>query len=324
MGCSVSSNPQITGRATANPRRAPAEIGLRKPKNRWRSADRKRMSALAFMATLPPKSRLSILPMRLGSTALATERVERRLAAILAADVAGYSRLMGADAPGTLQASRAGAPRCLAKDKVPAADTAQPPKHGGSHRPLDRRAHASRGVADGRKTMAGRVGYGLIPGSEFCWLLGQHSVRGCRPLRARERRGGIVQPIPWYGSTHQARAITLRTILGTVTRNAVLTFAKLKPTKMACAHGQIHDEGKKGFQRLHRLRCVCNIMPEVSAISDRLGILRSLAVTAISRSAANAVAIAARRCAAATSTAGYSQSGQWMQTAYAADTSGYG
>jgi len=30
------------------------------------------------------------------------ERVERRLAAILAADVAGYSRLMGADEEGTL------------------------------------------------------------------------------------------------------------------------------------------------------------------------------------------------------------------------------
>jgi adenylate cyclase len=40
--------------------------------------------------------------MRLGSTALATERVVRRLAAILAADVAGYSRLMGADEEGTL------------------------------------------------------------------------------------------------------------------------------------------------------------------------------------------------------------------------------
>src|SRR5262249_3325264 len=40
--------------------------------------------------------------MRLGSTALATARVERRLAAILAADVAGYSRLMGADEEGTL------------------------------------------------------------------------------------------------------------------------------------------------------------------------------------------------------------------------------
>jgi class 3 adenylate cyclase len=30
------------------------------------------------------------------------ERVQRRLAAILAADVAGYSRLMGADEEGTL------------------------------------------------------------------------------------------------------------------------------------------------------------------------------------------------------------------------------
>src|SRR6266853_1726808 len=39
--------------------------------------------------------------MRLGSTALATERVERRMAAILAADVAGYSRLMSADEEGT-------------------------------------------------------------------------------------------------------------------------------------------------------------------------------------------------------------------------------
>ena len=37
-----------------------------------------------------------------GAPLLATERVERRLAAILAADVAGYSRLMGADEEGTL------------------------------------------------------------------------------------------------------------------------------------------------------------------------------------------------------------------------------
>src|SRR5262252_4276295 len=39
--------------------------------------------------------------MRSRSTALATERVERRLAAVLAADVVGYSRLMGADEEGT-------------------------------------------------------------------------------------------------------------------------------------------------------------------------------------------------------------------------------
>src|ERR1700730_6100419 len=39
--------------------------------------------------------------MRLGSAALATGCLDRRLAAILAADVAGYSRLMGADEEGT-------------------------------------------------------------------------------------------------------------------------------------------------------------------------------------------------------------------------------
>ncbi len=42
--------------------------------------------------------------MRFGSAALAIERVERRLAAILAADIAGYSRLIGVDEGGTLQA----------------------------------------------------------------------------------------------------------------------------------------------------------------------------------------------------------------------------
>src|SRR5215469_10769426 len=45
--------------------------------------------------------------MRLGSTALATGRAERRLAAILAADVAGYSRLMGTHEEGTLAGLKA-------------------------------------------------------------------------------------------------------------------------------------------------------------------------------------------------------------------------
>ena len=38
---------------------------------------------------------------------MATERAERRLAAILAADVVGYSRLMGADEEGTLATLKA-------------------------------------------------------------------------------------------------------------------------------------------------------------------------------------------------------------------------
>src|SRR6202007_68834 len=53
------------------------------------------------------QSRYSIRPTRLENAALATERVERRLAAILAADVAGYSRLMSADEEGTHERLRA-------------------------------------------------------------------------------------------------------------------------------------------------------------------------------------------------------------------------
>ena len=37
---------------------------------------------------------------------MAIERVQRRLAAIVAADVAGYSRLMGVDEEGTLSAMK--------------------------------------------------------------------------------------------------------------------------------------------------------------------------------------------------------------------------
>ena len=48
---------------------------------------------------------------------MANERVERRLAAILAADVAGYSRLMGRDEEGTLAAPQ-GLPRELIDPKI--------------------------------------------------------------------------------------------------------------------------------------------------------------------------------------------------------------
>ncbi len=42
-----------------------------------------------------------------GEATVSEERVERRLAAILAADVAGYSRLMGQDDAGVLARLRA-------------------------------------------------------------------------------------------------------------------------------------------------------------------------------------------------------------------------
>jgi adenylate cyclase len=54
-----------------------------------------------------PEPKLRPHAERVGDTEMSKEQVERRLAAILAADVAGYSRLMGADEEGTLAAFRA-------------------------------------------------------------------------------------------------------------------------------------------------------------------------------------------------------------------------
>ena len=49
---------------------------------------------------------------------MAEERVERRLAAILAADVAGYSRLMGVDEEGTLAALKSCCRQSLLDPKI--------------------------------------------------------------------------------------------------------------------------------------------------------------------------------------------------------------
>jgi class 3 adenylate cyclase len=52
--------------------------------------------------SLPPALKLDLV-----STEVWDSRVKRRLAAILAADVAGYSRLIGNDEEGTLAALKA-------------------------------------------------------------------------------------------------------------------------------------------------------------------------------------------------------------------------
>jgi hypothetical protein len=58
---------------------------------------RKGIPALAFLLECTRRGDNSFGPSGFGSTALAMKRVERRLAAILAADVAGCSRAMGED-----------------------------------------------------------------------------------------------------------------------------------------------------------------------------------------------------------------------------------
>ena len=55
---------------------------------------------------------LRVLRSLKASANMAEERVQRRLAAILAADVVGYSRLMEADEAGTLAALKARRARC--------------------------------------------------------------------------------------------------------------------------------------------------------------------------------------------------------------------
>jgi adenylate cyclase len=61
------------------------------------------MAVLVFTIRMLPRADNPFGPCGLfGSTALATERVERRLAAILTADVAGLRRLMRVDEEGTL------------------------------------------------------------------------------------------------------------------------------------------------------------------------------------------------------------------------------
>jgi class 3 adenylate cyclase len=85
-----------------------------------------------------------------------SERVERRLTAILAADVAGYSRLMGAGEEGTLAALKA--IRCDVGDPPPRAGEG---RNGGApisaaHRPSSAHGGRKRGRrAGGRRSAAG-------------------------------------------------------------------------------------------------------------------------------------------------------------------------
>ena len=90
--------------------------------------------------------------------------------------------------------------------------------------------------------MTGRIASGLFPGVAIFLAVGGALGQGIRPLRTNKRLSGIARPMMSYGSTHQARIITLRAILGTVARSAVVTFAKLRPTKTACARGQVQNE----------------------------------------------------------------------------------
>jgi len=64
-------------------------------------------ASLGDSITSSTRIRFSVRTTNFGRYALTAERVDRRLAAVLTADVAGYSRLMGADEVGTLAVLKA-------------------------------------------------------------------------------------------------------------------------------------------------------------------------------------------------------------------------
>ena len=98
--------------------------------------------------------------------------------------------------------------------------------------------------------MTGRGSYGLFLGVAMFFAVGAALGQGMQTFMNEPAAHGIARPTPLYGLTHQARIITLRATAGTVERSAVLTFAKLRPTKTACARGLVQNE-RSGRSPLH-------------------------------------------------------------------------
>ena len=86
--------------------------------------------------------------------------------------------------------------------------------------------------------MARRIAYGLFPGVAILLVVGTALGQGMQTFKNEQ----AARPTPSYGSTQRARTITLRGALGTVAHSAVLTCAKLRPTKTACVLGQVQNE----------------------------------------------------------------------------------
>src|SRR6516165_4432996 len=88
----------------------PSQRGARRTQShacRRPQTDHRRLSRLCSLYSTGSSRALNHWPAPRRPTGMSGEHVERRLAAILAVDVAGYSRLMGEDEEGTLAALRA-------------------------------------------------------------------------------------------------------------------------------------------------------------------------------------------------------------------------
>ena len=142
------------------------------------------------MIILPRRRRCIAGLVRVGSRArreraMEQPRVERRLAAVLAADVAGYSRLIGADEEDTLARLKA--------ESLPAVapGSSAPPRRATSGSPAHRlrpRFHADRGGPAGRA----RRPVGLIRDqARIAREFVERRQPGCRPRRLTQRHRAI-------------------------------------------------------------------------------------------------------------------------------------
>src|SRR6516165_7767127 len=115
MGRPRLARPAALGRSDAGQsrRQRPSRPSRRGPRRAWSStcdrpqADHRRLSRVRSLHGTGSSRTLRHRPAPGWSARMSGGRVERRLAAILAVDVAGYSRLMGEDEEGTLAALRA-------------------------------------------------------------------------------------------------------------------------------------------------------------------------------------------------------------------------
>ena len=98
--------------------------------------------------------------------------------------------------------------------------------------------------------MAGRIGFWLFLAAAILLAVDAALGQGMQTFTSEQaaQRHCPADTVVWLNT--QARTITFRATLGTVTRSAVLTSAKLRPTKTACAHGQVQNEDFRIFRKV--------------------------------------------------------------------------
>jgi len=90
--------------------------------------------------------------------------------------------------------------------------------------------------------MAGRITYGLFPGVAILLAVGTALGQGMQTFKNEQaaQRHCPADTVVWLNTA--SANYHFKGTLGTVARSAVLTCAKLRPTKTACVHGQVQNE----------------------------------------------------------------------------------